>query len=212
MLSYSSNLGGKGEDYGTDIAVDDFGCAYVTGEAARKFPITANSLQSAGNILKSYFLNIYNNTVSNIHIPRDIGITSDKVMAGPNNDLFNPDFSVGEMMGIEFNVETSENPRRDMLVVDNKGSPLEGAQTILQKSGISKTIAYGSTNNAGRIKLFDAAVGDTILSTHQSLNNCLFNRFRLEQALINGCDDFISKPIDSARLVYLINKYVHKFN
>ncbi len=33
-----------------------------------------------------------------------------------------------------------------------------------------------------------------------------------EKALSNGCDDFISKPIDSARLVSLINKYVHKSN
>lgn len=46
-LIYSTHLGGVGEDKGNDIAVDTFGCAYITGITfSSDFPVTEKSFQT----------------------------------------------------------------------------------------------------------------------------------------------------------------------
>jgi hypothetical protein len=44
-LVYSTFLGGEYDDYSSSIAVDRYGCAYVTGNATLGFPVTANAIQ-----------------------------------------------------------------------------------------------------------------------------------------------------------------------
>ena len=46
-LIYSTFLGGEGDDDARAIAVDKYGCAYVTGMASSNFPTTENAIQPA---------------------------------------------------------------------------------------------------------------------------------------------------------------------
>ena len=56
-LVYSTYLGGSGNDYGTAIAVDTAGNAYLVGEtASANFPTTAGAVQSASGGLSDAFI------------------------------------------------------------------------------------------------------------------------------------------------------------
>ncbi|MBN2214810.1 MAG: SBBP repeat-containing protein [Bacteroidales bacterium] len=120
--------------------------------------------------LRYKYWGIYGDIIANIHTPEDLGISSNDVMKGPNSDILNPDFSVGDMMGFELNATTTTNPRLDVLITvspSGLGRVIPGAQTKLHKKGMAEPIHHGLTNGAGRIKLFNAEPGDTILATHK---------------------------------------------
>ncbi len=62
-LSYSTFLGGNGDDYGLALAVDAAGNAYVTGDSASTdFPITADAIQTALTGMHNAFLTKLNPT------------------------------------------------------------------------------------------------------------------------------------------------------
>ncbi len=62
-LYYSTYLGGSGGDYGTGIAVDSFGNAYVTGYTySNDFPVTANGLETTNNGAPAFVSKIATNS------------------------------------------------------------------------------------------------------------------------------------------------------
>ncbi len=102
-----------------------------------------------------------------IHTPKDIGISSDQVMAGPNSDISNPDFSVGDMMLFDINATMSTIPRRDyLLTFPNSNSPAPYANVTLVKQLTDKRIHHGKTTSVGRIRLFNTEAGDKIQVTY----------------------------------------------
>ncbi len=121
---------------------------------------------------QSTYTKVYDNVTAHILRPRDLGILADDVIKGPNSNYLDPDFSVGSMMGFDFKVTTTTNPRLDVLITKSAtgGLPVPGARTILQKKGaVRRSIDHGLTNEAGRIKLFNAEPGDVIYAEHDSL-------------------------------------------
>ncbi|MBP1669924.1 MAG: cell surface glycoprotein (s-layer protein) related protein, partial [Bacteroidetes bacterium] len=124
--------------------------------------------QNCWEFFQDSYQNGFDDMMAFIHRPVDLGISSDNIMKGPNSDTLHPDFSVGDMMGFEFKATMTANPRRDFLITDRRsGLPLPGADNWLRKNGTRRQIHHGYANDAGRIRIFNAEAGDTILSGHK---------------------------------------------
>jgi hypothetical protein len=125
----------------------------------------------------------YNSVRAFIHTPRDLGIASNNVMAGPNSDLDNPDFSVGEMMGFDIMATMTAIPRRDYLVTSPNGNlPVPYAQVRLEKQYTGRKIEHGWTTPGGFIKLFNAEPGDKIWVVNKANNQWRFRETLVGQA------------------------------
>jgi hypothetical protein len=102
-----------------------------------------------------------------LHTPRRLGFGTNQIMAGPNQNLRRPDFSVGDAMEF-FDKTIGKDVRRlDFLVKDEKtGQPISGAQVRVHKqrirSGLRQTIEQGFANSQGRIRLFGAEMKDDV--------------------------------------------------
>ncbi|MBN2215297.1 MAG: SBBP repeat-containing protein, partial [Bacteroidales bacterium] len=106
---------------------------------------------------------MYGPVRAQIHTPKDIGISSDKVIAGPNSDLENPDFSVGDIMDFDINVTMTDIPRRVyLLTFPNSDRPAPNAIVKMYKKSARKELNHGKTTRTGHIRLFNAEPGDVI--------------------------------------------------
>jgi hypothetical protein len=119
-----------------------------------------------------------------IHTPKDIGISSSQVMAGPNSDISSPDFSVGDMMLFDINATMSTTPRRDyLLTLPNSGAPAPYAEVRLVKKSTNRGINHGKTTSLGHIKLFNAEEGDKIQVTYNDNEQWLYRETLATPAL-----------------------------
>ena len=85
-------------------------------------------------------------------------------MKGPNNDLLNPDFPVGSMMGFDVKAITTTQPVRKYKYIDKQtGKPVQ-VKVCLEKSSTKKWLVHGKTTQTGQIKLFNAESGDKIMA------------------------------------------------
>jgi hypothetical protein len=108
--------------------------------------------------------NDYGNLLARIHTPKDLGILPPEVMKGPNNDLLNPDFPVGSMMGFDVKATTTTQPARKYKYIDRQtGKPVQ-VKVCLEKSNTRKWLVHGKTTQTGQIKLFNAESGDRIMA------------------------------------------------
>jgi len=109
-----------------------------------------------------------------LHTPRRLGFGTNQVMAGPNQNVSRPDFSVGNLMEFVDKTIGKDVPRFDVLIKDAQtGQPILGAQVRVRKqrirNGIEQTIEQGFANREGRIRLLGGEVGDKIqIMSHTS--------------------------------------------
>jgi hypothetical protein len=102
-----------------------------------------------------------------LHTPRRLSFGTNQIMAGPNQSLGRPDFSVGDAMEF-FDKTIGQDLRRlDFLIKDEKtGQPIPGAQVRVHKqrirNGLRQTIEQGFANSEARIRLFGAELKDDI--------------------------------------------------
>jgi len=72
--------------------------------------------QNCWQLFQNTFGDEYPDVTAMIHRPKDLGISSDNVMKGPNNDISKPDFSVGDMMGFETLCHHDRESRLDVMI------------------------------------------------------------------------------------------------
>jgi hypothetical protein len=119
---------------------------------------------SCWSFFKISINNDYGNLLARIHTPHDLGINPPDVMKGPNNDLLNPDFPVGSMMGFDVKAITTTQPVRKYKYIDKQtGKPVQ-VKVCLEKSSTKKWLVHGKTTQTGQIKLFNAESGDKIMA------------------------------------------------
>ena len=110
-----------------------------------------------------------------IRTPKDLGISSNNVMAGPNSDIENPDFSVGDLMSYDIMATMTTIPRRDYLVTaPNTNLPVPYAKVRLEKKHTERNIDHGFTTPSGHIKLFNTESGDKIYVVNKANNQWRF--------------------------------------
>ncbi|MGF1584141.1 MAG: SBBP repeat-containing protein [Bacteroidales bacterium] len=120
------------------------------------------------------FLSDDNNLHALILTPLQRGITSDKVMKGPNSDLENPDFSVGSMMVFENKATTTTNPSRICRLTTLVGGTPVITKVNLEKIDTKRWIEHGKTTQTGHIKLFNPEVGDKIFASSRSSGQWMY--------------------------------------
>jgi len=102
-----------------------------------------------------------------LHTPRGLRFASTQIMAGPNQSLANPDYSVGDRMEFIDKTVGKTVSRLEVLIVDDQtGRPIPGAQVFVRKdfnhNDLRQTIEQGAADSQGRIRLLGAEVKDEI--------------------------------------------------
>jgi hypothetical protein len=113
----------------------------------------------------------FGNLLARVHTPKDLGIHPPDIMKGPNNDLLNPDFSVGSMMGFDVNATTTTQPTRNYQYIDQQTQQPVQMRVCLEKSGTKRWLIHGKTTQSGHIKLFNAESRDKILAAKRARDN-----------------------------------------
>ena len=106
--------------------------------------------------------------------PEYFGISSDDVMKGPNSNLENPDFSVGSMMGFDVRATTTTLPLLAYQYVDQLSRQPVRAGVYLKKAGKERCIEHGKTTQLGRIRLFNAELGDSVYAAARESDDWKF--------------------------------------
>ncbi len=115
---------------------------------------------------KGSFDHDYGLLLARIHTPKELGIHPPGVMKGPNDNLNNPDFSVGSMMKFSNKAVTTALPTKNFRFKEkNTGKPVV-MKVCLEKNGSKRWIIHGYTTLTGEIRLFNAEAGDRILASH----------------------------------------------
>ncbi len=101
-----------------------------------------------------------------LYTPRNLGFTANRIIRGPNWNLSNPDFSVGDMMEFIDKTPDQNIDRVRVRITNDSGNPAERVQVMIRKqrkrNGYRQTIDQGSTDYRGRIALLGAEIGDEI--------------------------------------------------
>lgn len=119
-----------------------------------------------------------------LYTPRKLGFGKNQIMAGPNQDLNRPDFSVGHMMQYIDRTSEQRSERFRYLVLDREtGDPVPRTQVAILKqrrrNGFRQLIDQGFTDRLGRIALLGADVGDDI-----RIMNSTSGQWRYHETLI----------------------------
>jgi hypothetical protein len=128
---------------------------------------TSRTCWDAWELLGRPLLQRFGNIRPQLHTPLSLGFGNNQIIPGPNQDLSNPDFSVGSLMEFFDKTFGHNVPRLDFLITDEQtGQPVPGAQVFVRKqrirNGIQQTIDQGFADNHARIRVLGAEVNDEI--------------------------------------------------
>jgi hypothetical protein len=102
VLSYSTYLGGSGDDSGRSIAVDADGNAYVTGTASAGFPTTAGAFQPTGSGTSDVFVSKLNPAGSALVYSTYLGGSGSDGASGISVDAAGNAYVAGGTSSIDF--------------------------------------------------------------------------------------------------------------
>jgi hypothetical protein len=102
VLSYSTYLGGSGDDSGRSIAVDADGNAYVTGTASAGFPTTAGAFQPTGSGMSDAFVSKLNPAGSALVYSTYLGGSGSDGASGISVDTAGNAYVAGGTSSIDF--------------------------------------------------------------------------------------------------------------
>src|SRR5712675_1074542 len=102
VLSYSTYLGGSGDNSGRSIAVDADGNAYVTGTASAGFPTTAGAFQPTGSGMSDAFVSKLNPAGSALVYSTYLGGSGSDAASGISVDAAGNAYVAGGTISIDF--------------------------------------------------------------------------------------------------------------
>ncbi len=187
------NFGFMDDPYSWDQPMSTEMSDYLQTDAVFPVYTRIHQYQSNHGNCWDWFQNLYSDdlwvTPVRMRTPKDLAVPSNTVIKGPNSDLENPDFSVGDMMGFELLATTTPNPRRDFMILNSlTRQPAPGASVKLIKQATAREIVHGKTTATGRIKLFNAEPGDNIHAAFTNGSDYLFNQTVVNPALFKTGD------------------------
>lgn len=144
---------------------------------------------SCWEALQVKFFRSFENVDFMMTAPRNLGISSNAVIKGPNSDLDNPDFCVGCMMAFDIQATTTTNPMRYYQLVDPVTHRPRIAMVNLEKGDTKRWIIHGKTTQTGHIKLFNAVANDKILAASRVTDNWKFVETLVGTTSLKGGSD-----------------------
>jgi hypothetical protein len=172
-LTYSTFLGGSGEDQATKVLVDPAGHVAVTGfTLSDDFPVTPNALQSAQAGNGDVFLTILNpsapDSTTALVYSTYFGGTDGDVAYDLRRDAAGKYYLCGYTLSLDLPIQNALAPASDLgaldafvAVIDPAASPLKALVYSSYITGPGYQVAYGvDVDTPGNIYVTGAALGD----------------------------------------------------
>ncbi len=206
VLTYSTYLGGTGEDYGEGIAIDASGAVYVTGNTmSTDFPVIGPIQANHGGGLTDAFITKINPAGTAIVYSTYLGGSGDDFAEAVTVDSFGAVYVTGNTFSTDFPMV---NPIQGIYGGDNGSFPFYGDAFVTKLSPSGTAITYstylgGANNDGGNAIAIDNNGAVYVTGVTTSLDFPLANPI---QSAINFAGDdnaFVTKinPAGSA-LVY----------
>jgi hypothetical protein len=190
-IIYSTFLGGSGDDYGWDIAVDDQGCAYVVGRTdSSDFP-TVNAYDDSHNSMEDCFVAKLSPDGSELEFSTYVGGSGDET---PYSLAINNEgdcFVVGKTYSADFPVDTSNTQDE----CHSRGGPKDGfVFKLTDNGGMLEYSMYLGGNDLDDAS--DVAINGWTSSTDFPIVNAFKNTMN------DSCDSFITKLNATGHLIF----------
>lgn len=140
--------------------------AFVTDE----YKLTGQYQRNAGIPTFEYFRNLFRDVShpvrAEIHTPQLLGLTPREFLAGPNNDLGNPDFDIGAKLVFVDKTSKTSQAYAEYLITNGNNQPIPGAIVAIYQRSKKRWIWLGKTvvkgPDRGKIRLRGAKAGDKV--------------------------------------------------
>ena len=119
-----------------------------------------------------------------IKTPAAMGITSNQIVTGPNDDLWAPDFGVGAMMDFVIKTSSFNEPRPVYLMIDKEtDQPAAGVMVLAGKANgrtilQGKTVLYG--DDRGKIRPLGLQAGDKLRAAWRRIGHAGYSFAEVE--------------------------------
>ncbi len=201
VLSYSSFLGGNGEDEGNAIAIDSTGNAYITGSTVSSDFPTKNPLQASFHGIQDAFVAKFNPATSGA-----ASLLYSTYLGSSNGNAFGLGIAVDSAGNAYVTGGTGSTnfPTTPGAFQTTAGSPGDAFVTKLDSTGsalVYSTYLGGSGNNDQGLSIAVDSAGDAYVTGFtDSLNFPTMNAF--QPSLVGGLDAFVTmlNPAGSALL------------